>query len=443
MKNLRPFQTTGVYVPSNSPHEFGIPNSTFIPRACIAGGIGMRETTSFRIGRLKDQGPRILLTIVLLVCLCLGSVVPCLAVGQQVPPELREAIEYHKAGKFKDAIEVYTEYLEKNPRSAEALNWRGMAYDDLNQPDKAMDDFNKAIEIKPDYADAYNNRGEVYRKEKKLMEALRDYRKAGDLDKNFPEAHYNLAVVYEAQKKNDLALKEFSEYLRLAPNAADKQQITEKVEALKKLVPPAPPKAQAAKPGGEQKPGERKAGERPGVQKPGERPGLPKPGAPVQIPGEQAIEIPGLGQVSMLSLMSFMDTMGTVGSLVSLLMYVFSAVMLYFIANKTGTALPWLAFIPIANLYLMMKIAGKPIWWFALFFAPVLIIPVALLGMIDPTGGIIVAILTVAIALVPAAAWLLISLGIASARGKSTVWGILLFVPCTNLIALGYLGLSE
>jgi tetratricopeptide (TPR) repeat protein len=419
-----------------------------MPRALVAGELGKGETIFFRSGRLRNQAPHALLAIVLLVGIVLWLISPSVVFAQLVPPDLREAIEYHKAGKFNDAIEVYTEYLEKNPRYAEALNWRGMAYDDFNQLDKAMDDFNKAIEIKPDYADAYNNRGEVYRKQKKYMEAFRDYRKASELDKNFPEAHYNLALVYEEQKKHDMALREFSEYLRLAPNAPDKQQVTEKIEALKKLAPP-PARVQAAKPDAEKKPGERKPAEpKPGertavAQKPGEKPVMPKPGAPPQIPVDQPIEIPGLGPMSMDSLMKSMETVGIVGNIVSLAIGVFCAVMLYLIATKTGTALPWLAFIPIANIYLMLKIAGKPVWWFALFFAPILIIPVALLGAVDPTGGIIVGILIFAIVLVPVGAWLFVNLGIAAARGKSALWGVLLFIPCTNPIALGYLGLSK
>ena len=48
-------------------------------------------------------------------------------------------------------------------------------------------------------------------------------------------------------------------------------------------------------------------------------------------------------------------------------MYVWSSLCLYIIAKKTNTPRPWLAWIPIANIYLMCKVGGKPGWWTAIF----------------------------------------------------------------------------
>jgi len=82
----------------------------------------------------------------------------------QLTPELEDAKDAHLSGKLKLSIDLYTEALKKNPTSPEAYNWRGMAYDDLGDLEKALADFNRAIQISPNYADAYNNRGEVFRK---------------------------------------------------------------------------------------------------------------------------------------------------------------------------------------------------------------------------------------------------------------------------------------
>ena len=51
--------------------------------------------------------------------------------------------------------------------------------------------------------------------------------------------------------------------------------------------------------------------------------------------------------------------------------YVWFALCLYMIAKKTNTPNEWLAWIPIANFYLMCKIAGKPGWWMVFFFIPI------------------------------------------------------------------------
>jgi hypothetical protein len=124
--------------------------------------------------------------------------------------------------------------------------------------------------------------------------------------------------------------------------------------------------------------------------------------------------------------------------------YLFFAVMLFLIARKTATSPAFLAFVPVANLFLMVLIAGKPIWWLALIIVlPILSAVMTPLGAIDPTGGILALVLSALFGLGSAAVYLFVCLGIASARGKSALWGILAFVPCTSPIGFGYLGLSR
>jgi hypothetical protein len=96
-------------------------------------------------------------------------------------------------------------------------------------------------------------------------------------------------------------------------------------------------------------------------------------------------------------------------------MYVYIALALMTIANKTGTENGWLAWIPIANIVLMLMIAKKPIWWIILFLIPLV--------------NIVMAILV----------WM----GIAEARNKPNWWGILMIVPLVNLIVPGYLAWSD
>lgn len=53
---------------------------------------------------------------------------------------------------------------------------------------------------------------------------------------------------------------------------------------------------------------------------------------------------------------------------IGLILYIYSAISLSKIARKTNTPKSWLAWIPIANLYLMTKIAQVPLWGFLLLF---------------------------------------------------------------------------
>src|SRR6266849_10516763 len=49
--------------------------------------------------------------------------------------------------------------------------------------------------------------------------------------------------------------------------------------------------------------------------------------------------------------------------LIGLVVYVYIALAVQTIAEKTNTENAWLAWIPIANLILLLNIAKKPIWW--------------------------------------------------------------------------------
>ena len=95
--------------------------------------------------------------------------------------------------------------------------------------------------------------------------------------------------------------------------------------------------------------------------------------------------------------------------------YVYFGLAVQTIADKTATPNSWLAWIPIANAFLMLSIAKKPMWWFILFLIPLV--------------NIVMAVLV----------WM----AIAEARQKPNWWGILTIVPVAGLIVPGYLAWAD
>ena len=95
--------------------------------------------------------------------------------------------------------------------------------------------------------------------------------------------------------------------------------------------------------------------------------------------------------------------------------YVYMALAIQTIAQKTNTENPWLAWIPIVNIVLLLNIAKKPIWWFLLFLIPLV--------------NIVITIIV----------WM----AVAEARNKPNWWGILIIVPVANLIVPAYLAWSD
>jgi len=101
--------------------------------------------------------------------------------------------------------------------------------------------------------------------------------------------------------------------------------------------------------------------------------------------------------------------------LFGLAIYVYMALAVQTIAQKTNTDNPWLAWIPIVNVVLLLNIAKKPVWWLLLFLIPLV--------------NIVIAIIV----------WM----AVAEARNKPNWWGILMIVPVVNFIVPAYLAWSD
>ena len=98
-----------------------------------------------------------------------------------------------------------------------------------------------------------------------------------------------------------------------------------------------------------------------------------------------------------------------------IIVYLWIAYCVQIIAKKTNTPNEWLAWIPIAHLYLLCKMAGRSGWWALAFFVPLLDIVIMIIWW-----------------------WT-----IAEKRSKPGWLGILMIIPLVNLIVLGVLAFSE
>lgn len=109
--------------------------------------------------------------------------------------------------------------------------------------------------------------------------------------------------------------------------------------------------------------------------------------------------------------------------IIMLVLYVYTALVLMAIAKKTNTQNAWLAWIPIANVYLMTQIAGVPGW-----------VTLAVLLPIIPFIGGLAALVV----------WGWLWWKIAEVRHRPGWWGILIvIIPIVNLILMGMLAWSE
>lgn len=165
--------------------------------------------------------------------------------------KLEEGNRLYYAKKFDDAIKLYIEAIELKPDGAETYNNRGVAYQELQQYDRAIADFNKAlefkqhefiynnraiayirlgkydraiedydkaIELKPDYALSYNNRGITYNDLGQHDRAIENFNRAIELKPNYAEYYYNRGVVYENLGQHERAIADYSKAIDFNPN---------------------------------------------------------------------------------------------------------------------------------------------------------------------------------------------------------------------------------
>ena len=121
--------------------------------------------------------------------------------------------------------------------------------------------------------------------------------------------------------------------------------------------------------------------------------------------------------------LSMFMAMGTTFLVAFLAIYIYSALALMTIAKKTNTPNGWLAWIPIANMYLMTQIAGVPWWTFLVLLVS---------AYIPMVGALIVLGITL---------WWWWK--IAEARNRPGWWGILMILPLINLIIMGVLAWAD
>ncbi len=126
-------------------------------------------------------------------------------------------LSFQRIKVWKNSETLWTDVINKYPRSDVAFDNRGVYYRSIKQNDKAMQDYNKVIEINPQYPLTYNNRGNIYFDQMKDDLALTDYNKALELDPDNVKALTNRAIIHVRGKRYDDALRDFDRAIELDP----------------------------------------------------------------------------------------------------------------------------------------------------------------------------------------------------------------------------------
>ena len=124
--------------------------------------------------------------------------------------------------------------VKKDPKNYQALVQIGNDYFDLGEAQKSVDAYGKALAIKGDDPNVLTDMGIMYRQLKEFPKALAAFRKAAAVSPTHPQSRKNIGVVLMHDLNDPKgAIAAWEDYLRVAPNDPDAENIRRSIEELR------------------------------------------------------------------------------------------------------------------------------------------------------------------------------------------------------------------
>ena len=126
-------------------------------------------------------------------------------------------LTYVRNGVWSDNVAFWKDVAEKSPNSAQVYNNLGNAYLGINQPDKAIEMFDRTISLSPNFVLAYHNRGEAFLQKKGYDKALEAFARANAIQSNY-RTYTAMGRAYFEKGEYALAMDNLSKSLIINPH---------------------------------------------------------------------------------------------------------------------------------------------------------------------------------------------------------------------------------
>jgi tetratricopeptide (TPR) repeat protein len=127
------------------------------------------------------------------------------------------AAEHQKAGRLKEAEEMYAQILRSNPTNVDALRLSGHAAMRSGQIYKAERLFRRAVSNAPDFVLLHIDLGNTLKEQNRLSEAIEQFKEAIELEPGNVHAHYLLASVLSLAALTYESVEAYQKVLALKP----------------------------------------------------------------------------------------------------------------------------------------------------------------------------------------------------------------------------------
>ena len=126
---------------------------------------------------------------------------------------------YQRQGKNEQALEAYTKGIDLYP-TTDLLLSRASLYLQLNNQDRALQDYNKVLEAEPDNEEALFFRAFILSSQRKYKDARTDYRHLLELNPMHEDARLGLAILNSKDGRPKEAMEQLDALVHLYPNHA-------------------------------------------------------------------------------------------------------------------------------------------------------------------------------------------------------------------------------
>jgi protein O-mannosyl-transferase len=130
-------------------------------------------------------------------------------------------ISYNRNKVWANSIVLFSDLLEKYPRSYLAYEFRGDAKSDLGDKLGAILDYNKVIEINPQFSEAFVQRGNARNAINDKLGAIEDYNKVIEITPQYAKTYYNRGNVKASMGDMQGAILDFNRTIEINPKDAE------------------------------------------------------------------------------------------------------------------------------------------------------------------------------------------------------------------------------
>ena len=135
---------------------------------------------------------------------------------------------------YQQRIAEAEKIVAQDPKNVQAWIMLGNDYFDTEQPQKAINAYEKALELKPTDTNVLTDQGVMFRKVGFYDRALANFEKAQKIDPKHLQSLYNIGVVYRDDlKKPEKTIEIWTRYLALDSTSPAAQQIKAQLEQTK------------------------------------------------------------------------------------------------------------------------------------------------------------------------------------------------------------------